>query len=769
MEMSLQELFERGIVTEFDNVQQLLPGLDARAPPPSAQLLAGVQIDIAGAAISHHVKKLQKQVQSHKINNQMSQAMATAPRVSNETVLVCTPLDAASIGESVDSIPDSTPVARPRVYEDLQDEFAHQTLLVVRGQIARETPDFESFQRTNLARWREINAVLVKIEEFCGIFGIQFAQVNGRKLGEASRLEVLTHDEVRACLEDVDDFVNEAFDAKARLLQKNARNFLHKLEVNERKKFWQAAFKIQSWWRAAARNQTMTERNLERNELFLTQAESIAEECKPDMVLDALRSEAVTMIHVITSLQDLSRLFFLIYRHVTLILIMPELPPPHIWEDLILFFAHCGIPDVNDRIHFVILRNLNSGDSVSHRLSCDMRSIKNIKKLTHGRGAFIVPHSDWFSEHRLSVDLGLPILGPVNTTEFQSRGRIKEIFCDAGVAVPIGTNESRDPIQLCRELKELIKAQPSAQRFMIRHGFSPNDSSIAYGVCTPGFLAGDGEPLAEVRKAIHCKAGTSRAEFFRTINLVGAIAEIVPFEVLAFPCVALFLSGDSRIDVIGTYDRLHHDPFQFSAALVPECCVDFRELLGHAKSVGSVLLKRGVIGFVNVDFMVFEENGHLMLMGFDIRINTYPSLLMSTFVTTCSGYNPETGKLAITRHIGEPAADATRHVVIMNSVTHPGMGCFSMRDIRKHCHGEGLFFDLLTRTGFKLMFFDVPGNAKNFAIMSAISPEMALLQMETAMAFLLRTFGPKAGHDGACSLTNGIRAVRKFRERASLT
>jgi hypothetical protein len=70
MEMSIQELFERGIVTEFDDMHHLLPSLDVRAPPPSAQLLPGVQIGIAGAAISHHVKKLKTQVQSHKITTQ---------------------------------------------------------------------------------------------------------------------------------------------------------------------------------------------------------------------------------------------------------------------------------------------------------------------------------------------------------------------------------------------------------------------------------------------------------------------------------------------------------------------------------------------------------------------------------------------------------------------------------------------------------------------------------------------------------------------------
>ena len=61
-------------------------------------------------------------------------------------------------------------VPGPRVYEDLQDEFAYQTLLVVRGKIARDTPDFESFQRTNSKNWEKINNVMDAIENFCEIF-----------------------------------------------------------------------------------------------------------------------------------------------------------------------------------------------------------------------------------------------------------------------------------------------------------------------------------------------------------------------------------------------------------------------------------------------------------------------------------------------------------------------------------------------------------------------------------------------------------------------
>jgi hypothetical protein len=767
--MSLQTLIEKGIVSEFDNLEGLLPGIDSRAPEPSAFLLPSIQIDIAGAAQSYQLRKNQRRAEIDRINALMEPPIMSGSESQYEIVRVCTPETPAAAEQKV-SPQISTEPSRPRIYEDLQDEFAYQTLLIVRGKIARATPDFESFQRTNTRFWSRIDSVLVKIEDFCGLFGIQFAQINGRKLGEAARLPVVTFDDVRACLESVEDFISATLDAKARLIQKNVRIFLARVAVNDRKRLNRAAYKIQTWWRTLIRNSTMADRDVERNEYFVAQAASITEQFKDICILEDLHRDALTIIHIIASPQDLTRAFCLMFKHARLILIMPELPPPHIWEDIMEFFAHCGIPDVNERIHFIVLRELNSGDSLSHRLECDMKSVTNIKRLTRGRQAFIVPHPDWFSEHRLSVDVGHPILGLVDTTEFQSRGQIKAIFAEADVVTPVSTCETRDAIRLCRDVKELFRANPDMLRCVIRYGFSQNEAALGYFDPTPDFLSFESEPLLEMKKSIHCAPGTTRAEFFRTIGVVGGIAEIVPAMVLCFPSVSLFLSGDKKIEIVGTFDRLHHAPYRFAGAIVPDACLEHQELIGHAKRVAGVLLKKGIIGFVIIDFLLYQdESDALMLMGFDIRINAYPSLLFSTYMTTCCGFNPETGKMSMLKTVGDPHGKAARYAMIVNSLSHPGMGYFSMKDIRKHCHNEGLFFDLLTRTGFKMLFFDGPSKGKNFALFSSPSPELALHQMEKALTFLLRLFGPKAGRDGNSSLANATQAIRAFRERACLT
>jgi hypothetical protein len=187
--------------------------------------------------------------------------------------------------------------------------------------------------------------------------------------------------------------------------------------------------------------------------------------------------------------------------------------------------------------------------------------------------------------------------------------------------------------------------------------------------------------------------------------------------------------------------------------------------VGHANRVGGLLLNKGVAGYVIIDFMLYQDDGGQKLMGYDIRLNAFPSLLMSTYMTLCAGFNAESGRVVLLRHVGEGVAHPSRHIVVQNAVTHPGLGLVSMKDIRKTCYAEGLFFDVLNRAGFRMMFFDMPTKGKNFVLQAAVNPEAALLHAERSYTFLLKLFGQKAGTDGISTLANGLLAIRKFRER----
>ena len=762
--LSIRELIQRGIITEHDSVNGLLPGIDAHVDMTKAPLFPGLRIDIGGAARAREYLKATKREEAERANTQIMRSMQS----SEDSMRVSTPVveEKPTEEEEVKESGRSRSTG-PRVYEDLQDEFAYQTLLVVKGRIARETPDFESFQRTNAKVWPKIDSVLSKIEDFCELFGIQFAEINGRKLGEASQLSIVTYDDVYSCLVDVEKFVNKKLDEKARVIQRNVKIFLHKLQVQQRKIENQAAYRIQTWWKSCLRNKEMPSRNIARNEEIRERAAWLTTQfaCSEDAKMAEIEKQEIVVLDVLASPQDLSRAFSLMYRNVTVILILTELPAPYIWEDMVEFFAHCGIPDVMQRIHFVQLRTMNSGDGVSHRLQCDMKSVARIRRILKGRTAFIEPHADWFSEHRLSVDLKLPIFGLVDTTPFQSRGKIKEIFNEARVVTPLSTREFCSVNELCHAMHNLILENKDIQRYLIRYGFSQNESSVAYFEVNSDFFKSNCDVIAELQRCLCVSANTTVSEFLHMVESVGGMVETMPSVIHSFPSVALMLSGDKKMKVLGTFDRLNHAPHRFAGAIVPSSSVDQLELMSYAKMVGGILMKRNVMGYVIVDFIAYKDRDVTHILGYDIRINAYPSLLYNVYFTLCAGFNAENGKMVLLKNVGDPSINPVRAAIVQNAVTHPGMGMMPVKEIRRKCFEQGIFFDLLNRTGFKIQYFDGTSKGKNFALMSAASAESALKLMEKTYSFLNKMFGHKNGGDGNSTLSLALQAIRRYRER----
>ena len=816
--MSALELLEKGKITDNDNISSILPPVEPANANASAPFFSNLKIDIPGAARVYQMKRAENQRSVAEYNEAIERE-----KTSKTPIRVTTPKnqgigDEAEIQQN-ENDPKKNPA--PRVYEVLQDEYAYQTLLVVRGKIARDTPDFESFQRTNSDVWEKITQVLDAIENFCAMFDIQFAEINGRKLSEASKLHIITFDDVHQCLVNVDEFVNKKQNEAANVIQKNARIFLHKLEINRRKLEARSAFMIQRAWRNYKRNSSLIERNDQRNQDIIGRANFLTEEFKENSMKELSSSEVVE-IHVLASLQEIGRTFSLIYRNVTIIVIMADLPPAHVWEEMVDFFAMCGIPNVNERIHFISLREMSSGVGVSHRLQCDLKSITKIRRILQGRLAYIVPHSDWFSEQRLSVDLQLPIFGLVDTTLYQSRGSIKKLFNEAEISTPISTSENKNIRQLLVDGINIIERHPNITRYIIRYGFSQNEKSIAFFNVTKELLdkiklltkrkrgnrskpassrtpkekstnssnfevneenseqVDENNPMEEeyvdindplydeiiriLKKEIKCN-GCSLNTFFSIIEEFGGIIEAVPPVIRSFPSVVYLLSGDKKIKVIGTYDRLHYAPFKFAGNLVPQVSVDNLELISKGKQVASVLLKHGIMGYATIDFLAFDIGNGVQLSGFDIRTNSYPISIYTTYLTLCAGFNESNGKVALLRNVGDPHEDAQRYTIIQPNVTHPGMATIGMGDIKKACFSEGLFFDLLNRIGFRLMFFDSPSKGKSFALNSARTPQTAISLMIKYYTFLMKFFGVKAGNNCDSSIASGVIALKDFKKR----
>jgi hypothetical protein len=171
--------------------------------------------------------------------------------------------------------------------------------------------------------------------------------------------------------------------------------------------------------------------------------------------------------------------------------------------------------------------------------------------------------------------LGIPILELVDTTDFQSRTQIATLFQKADIITPRSIPERTDVRELCRDEQELKKCNPFSERVVVRYGFSQNEASVAHFDATERLFK-DSVYVVSVFKKGGCCAIEIKASDF--------LSMIVPELVLTFLSVSVFLSGDKRLEILGIFHRLHHAPFRFAGAVMPEYCVDDLELVGHAIS-----------------------------------------------------------------------------------------------------------------------------------------------------------------------------------------
>jgi hypothetical protein len=638
----------------------------------------------------------------------------------------------------------------PRLYEELQDEYAMQTLLIVHGRIMRGTPDFESFQRTNEAQWPAIDRVLDRIERVCRKYEVSVAEINGRALSEAARLEVLTDDDIINCLRGVERLVQRKRDWAALIVQRNWRLHIERENFERRKRLFRAAFTIQRFWRQ--RRDT----NLFKQQLGekLAAVEHRAMELSNGLHGQFPRIEADPhiVVHFVPTALDLTRCFDLMYRRAILVLILAAPPEPHIWDEFLELFAQCGVFEPSERLHFIILRD---GPTFSDRLIRDLKSAHQVRRLICGRPALLIPHGERSAEAVFSVSIGLPILGTLYPIDERS------VFQEAGVVPMFSTRASNILSALVSDGLDLMRANRDIRRWMIRLAGHSGASSMAWFDATPDVFSLATDLGAFFKRNLHC-VGRSPASFLALIASTSARIEGLPTQVRCFPTVALLLTG-LEIRVVGTLDRVALTPTTFGPTVIPAVSVPAAGLIRLGRQVGSALLRRGILGYVMIDFVGFSEDDDIKLVGFDIRTNTYPHILTMAYFNLCSGYDAARNAMIILNSIHPDSKKCRRWAVIMEGMTHPAMGRVGSRELRKAAYANGLMFDLLNRVGFRIIFCDAPATGRGIAIAAGATAEIATATMEKALGFLLRFLAQIVGNEEESSIAQAVVVLRQFR------
>jgi hypothetical protein len=217
--------------------------------------------------------------------------------------------------------------------------------------------------------------------------------------------------------------------------------------------------------------------------------------------------------------------------------------------------------------------------------------------------------------------------------------------------------------------------------------------------------------------------------------------------------------------VIGTFDRIHYAPFRFAANLVLAVSVHSFQLVRMGRQVSSCLMKKGIIGYVMVDFLAFFEEGETRIIGFDIRLNLYPEILTIAYFNLCCGYDQSQNRMLMIRSVHSDLRRKRRFAVIQTELTHAGFSVVGSGELKKAAYGQGLMFDLLNRTGFRILFYESPSEGKAFAISAGQTVEAALAGMEKGCTFLLRFLGQKIASESNSSIAQSVVGIRHFRTR----
>ena len=743
--MDASTLIARGIANESDDLSNVIPAVEPSSGQNASPLFPSLHMDIAGAARELKRKKILKE-------------KTTARKITVSRADDYSPREIPKIEE--EEVEKEPPKAR--VYEEIQDEYAYQTLLIVRGKIARETPDFESFKRTNESKWDKIETILSKIEQICAVYKLSYAEIDGRKLSEAIKLDNVDLMQALGCLIGVDDHVNATMQRAASIIQRSFRRYKENQLIKQRKTEFRAAMAIQEFWRLQKNKKVFVQKLKDRVESVGSMAAELSKTLNGGY--KEIEQSPYIEVHVITSPLDLMRVFQLMYKNVQMMAIVHYLPHPHIWEDFLDFMAFCGIDNVNERINFITLKEVEGNNGISNRLLMDLRSLKNAKKLICGRNAFIVPHSDWDSERQLSVDLSIPILGAAEPEYLQSRSAITEVFQKAGIVTTLSTPESNNITILGIEAQKLMRKNKDLTRWIIRLGFTQTEDGIAWFDANREIMYST-DSFENILKGV-ISSSAKPAQFLKHISELGATIEAVPSIVYSFPSVSLLLTGN-EIRVIGTFDRMHHSPYKFGAFIVPCVSVNSDELIAMGRAAGSELMKRGVIGYVCIDFLAFKEEKKTRIIGFDIRLNCYPSLLHACYLTLCAGYDETCNRMILLKgasNNSEQRSSVVRYAVIHSGLTHQGFISVGTRDVKKACFNQGLMFDLIQRTGFTTVFLDAPAEGKSFAISSGLTPESAISLFEKGYTFLGKYLSSKAV-DESSTISRALISIRHFKTR----
>lgn len=258
-------------------------------------------------------------------------------------------------------------------------------------------------------------------------------------------------------------------------------------------------------------------------------------------------------------------------------------------------------------------------------------------------------------EKRLSVALGIPLLGPdPKHLHHGSKSGSRKLFREAGVPMPFGFEDLKGADDIFDGVLELWKRDPGLRKVVIKinEGFSGEGNAIMPLDCLKGVT--DPKEAREILareiplQARYQAPGMNWNGFLaKFIEMEGIVEEFLEGDDKESPSVQLRITPLGESQLISTHDQKLGGPDGqvFIGCRFP-ASPGYRAALHKAgAAIGEVLAKTGVVGRLSIDFLAIPNGDDWDMFAVEINLRkggtTHPFRTLQFL--TGGRYNPDTG------------------------------------------------------------------------------------------------------------------------------
>lgn len=407
-----------------------------------------------------------------------------------------------------------------RTYGELLDKFSLHEFIIRKGVTLRNTPEFNSFHRSNVQKWSAINDVILHLERMLFETAVPVAYIDGKRIIELATVDngMCTRDQLLSCLSNREEveplvtslshkflFAPKRFDLAATIIQAAFRGHRQHKRYKLLHAANAAAVKIQHQY-AVHREHKATQRKirLARNEL-LENWEKLMERFNKDWPLVS-RTSGRVLIHIPSvsvgsdhkvpvfaeyfQRQVLPRLAHLADPNIdSIVMVLPAKPEDETLNYFLATLNGAGIERATpSRVSILVPELVASSSSqaagmpkrsrvtlpsltLSKLILCSSRLMRLLAAHVRGKTAYMLCDVVTEDEQLLAAKIGVPILGcskPFDSMLYSTKSGGRQLLANADVSIPIGAVGIRSQDELFLALSKLIVENPTVLRWIIK-------------------------------------------------------------------------------------------------------------------------------------------------------------------------------------------------------------------------------------------------------------------------------------------------------------